>query len=99
MWDVNGYWHDSYSFARDVAYQFGNYVQHAGRLHITTGGLSVLEEAFGILGWDDPHHVPELECDEEDCYERATCGVKTKTGYKVVCSKHYREEMGEKNDD
>jgi hypothetical protein len=34
----------------------GQFAYETGRLgEITTGGLSALEHAFSVLGWDDPH--------------------------------------------
>lgn len=83
---------DMRAFAEDVACQFGYYCQNGGRLHITHGGLSTLEWAFDILGWDNPHPVPEFECEIDGCHEHATCGAPTKDGYKRVCGKHYREK-------
>ena len=82
-------------FASDVAYQFGYYCQHKGRIHITHGGLSTLEWAFDILGWENPHPVPECECEIDGCHEHATCGASTADGYKWMCSKHYRERRTE----
>ena len=81
---------DMKEFAEDVAYQFGYYCQNGGRLHITHGGLSTLEWAFDILGWENPHPVPECECEIEGCHEHATCGTPTADGYKRMCGKHYR---------
>lgn len=78
-------------FALDVAYQFGYYCQNGGRLHITHGGLSTLEWAFDILRWENPHPVPECECEIDGCHEHATCGTPTKDGYKRVCGKHFTE--------
>lgn len=82
---------DMKEFARDVAYQFGYYCQNSGRLHITHGGLSTLEEAFDILGWENPHPVPECECEIDGCHEHATCGATTNDGYKRMCGRHCRE--------
>ena len=81
---------DMREFAEDVAYQFGYYCQNGGRLHITHGGLSTLEWAFDILGWENPHPVPECECEIDGCHEHATCGTPTADGYKRVCGKHFR---------
>ena len=78
-------------FASDVAYQFGYYCQHKGRLHITHGGLSTLEWAFDILGWENPHPVPECECEIDGCHEHGTCGANTADGYKRMCGKHCLE--------
>ncbi len=82
---------DMREFAEEVAYQFGYYCQHEGRLHITHGGLSVLEWAFEILEWDHLHPVPECECEIDGCHEHATCGAPTSDGYKRMCGRHYRE--------
>ena len=82
---------DVKEFAEDVVYQFGYYGQYNGRLHIGHGGLSTLEWAFDILGWDNPHPAPEFECEIEGCHEHATCGAPTSEGYKRMCGKHYRE--------
>ena len=78
-------------FAEDVAYQFGYYFPIKDILHISTGGLSTLEWAFRILGWNDPHPVPECECEVPGCHEYANCGTQTKDGYKRVCGKHFAE--------
>lgn len=82
---------DMRALAKDVAYQFGYYCQNKGRLHITHGGLSTLEWAFDILGWENPHPVPECECEIDGCHEHATCGAPTSDGYKRMCSRHYSE--------
>ena len=82
---------DMKEFAEDVVYQFGYYCQNGGRLHITHGGLSTLEWAFNILGWENPHPVPECECEIEGCHEHATCGTPTADGYKRVCGRHFKD--------
>ena len=82
---------DMKEFAEDVVYQFGYYGQYNGRLHIGHGGLSTLEWAFDILGWDNPHPAPEFECEIEGCHEHATCGAPTSDGYKRMCGKHFSE--------
>ena len=79
---------DMKEFAEDVVYQFGYYCQKNGRLHITHGGLSTLEWAFDILGWENPRPVPEFECEIDGCHEHATCGTPTKDGYKRMCGRH-----------
>ena len=82
---------DMKEFAEDVVYQFGYYGQYNGRLHIGHGGLSTLEWAFDILGWDNPHPAPEFECEIDGCHEHATCGAPTSDGYKRMCGKHFAE--------
>ena len=78
-------------FAEAVAYQFGYYFPIKDILYISTGGLSTLERAFWILGWNDPHPVPECECEFPGCHKHANCGTPTKDGYKRVCGKHFAE--------
>jgi hypothetical protein len=76
----------------DMVYQFA-YECHpkGGRAALTTGGLSTLESAFDYLGWDDPHYVPDMECNIKGCHEFAHCGCPTKNGYKRLCGKHFAE--------
>jgi hypothetical protein len=88
---------DMREFAEGVAYQFGYYCHNGGRLHITHGGLSTLEWAFDILGWENPHPVPEFECEIDGCHEHATCGTPTADGYKRVCGKHFAKMDGDGN--
>ena len=57
---------------------------------LVTSGLSALEEAFEVLGWSEPHKVPEMVCDEPGCDEEATCGIPTPAGYRRVCGRCYR---------
>ena len=82
---------DLVAFAEDVAHQFGYYGQYNGRLHIMHMGLSTLEWAFDILGWENPHPAPEYECEIDGCHEYATIGTPTTDGYKYMCGKHYNE--------
>jgi hypothetical protein len=86
-------------FAEDVVYQFGYYCQKGGRLCITHGGLSTLEWAFDILGWENPHPVPECECEIEGCHEHATCGTPTADGYKRMCGRHFRNHCAKMDGD
>lgn len=79
---------DMREFAADVARQFGYHTQHNGRLALSHGGLSTLEWAFDILGWENPHPDPENECQYEGCHHYASCGITTKDGYKRVCGNH-----------
>lgn len=75
-------------FAEEVIRQFAYRIKSNGHCAFTAGGLSVLEEAFDIVGWDDPHLCPECECEEDGCHEWATGGMPTPDGYKWLCSKH-----------
>ena len=76
-------------FAEDVIRQFAYHGQVNGRCAYTAGGLSTLEWAFQICGWDDPHPCPERECEVKNCHEWATGGRPTPDGYKFLCSRHY----------
>lgn len=76
-------------FAEDVAHQFGYHAQHNGRLALTHGGLSTLESAFDILGWENPHPDPENECQYEGCHHYASGGTPTSDGYLRLCGHHY----------
>jgi hypothetical protein len=71
----------------DLCRQFA---YNAGAGKITTGGLSVLEEAFTFLGWQDPHQLTDGLCDEPGCKERSTCGFPTPSGYRRTCGEHYK---------
>lgn len=86
---------DLKEFAADVVYQYGYKIICNGRLHLTAGGLSTLESAFDILGWEDPKPFPEGECEMDGCHEYATCGTPTPDGYKRVCGKHFSELVAE----
>ena len=44
-----------------MAYQFGHEFEQGGRRYLGTMGLSNLEDAFEVLGWDDPHPIPVEE--------------------------------------
>lgn len=72
-------------FAEEVIRQFAYRIKTNGHCAFTAGGLSVLEEAFDIVGWDDPHLCPECECEEDGCHEWATCGMLTPDEYKWLC--------------
>ena len=75
-------------FAEEVIRQFAYRIKTNGQCAYTAGGLSVLEEAFDIIGWDDPHLCPECECEEDGCHEWATGGMLTPDEYKWLCGRH-----------
>ncbi|HSW43519.1 MAG TPA: hypothetical protein VLM76_13510 [Patescibacteria group bacterium] len=69
-------------------------VRHFGYWSSAVGGycaagMSALEDAFDVLGWDDPHPFPEDRCDEPGCLGQATCGWPTRDGrYRRTCGGH-----------
>jgi hypothetical protein len=42
-----------------MVYQFAHEFEQDGRRYLGTMGLSNLEDAFEVLGWDDPYLVPD----------------------------------------
>lgn len=74
------------TFAQDVARQYG-YVSN-GALH--TGGMSIIEDAFAILGWQDPH---PLEIGDPQMCEVPGCGAATIywAHGRHTCQDHYKE--------
>lgn len=77
----------------DMCHQFAYW----GNPGLSTGGLSTLEDAFDVLGWDDPHPCPRQTCDEPGCAGRVTCGWPTRLGgtsvnggYRRTCGPHMR---------
>lgn len=54
--------------------------------------MSALEDAFDVLGWDDPHVDEDAQCDEPGCLRQASCGwpVNADT-YRTTCGEHYRD--------
>jgi len=69
-----------------MCYQFGGWNDRKGGL--TTNGLSDLEYAFDVLGWKEPHPVPEMQCDEPGCKKQIVCGWPSDKGYRRTCSEH-----------
>lgn len=69
---------------------------------IFTGGLSALEHAFEVLGYNDPHPVPEKECYVLDCHRVCGAGIPSagKNGqYMWLCDHHTAtQRLGEKFD-
>ena len=58
-----------------MVHQFAYWSESVGGLG--TGGLSALEDAFEVLGWDDPHPVPGARCQRPyaDCMGRGDSGI------------------------
>lgn len=69
-----------------MVHQFAYWSEKVGGF--TTGGLSALEEAFEVLGWNDPYPCEDARCDEQDCLKQITCGTLTEEGYRRTCGDH-----------
>lgn len=76
-----------------IVIQFAYWSEYVGGY--MTGGLSALEDAFEVLGWDDPHPYPQQRCDESGCMRQVTCGWPTRSGgtgpnggYRRTCGQH-----------
>ena len=74
----------------DMCHQFAYHSETKNGPALSTGGLSTLENAFSLLGWDDPHLVPDGKCDALGCQKWATCGTPTPDGYKRLCYDHFK---------
>lgn len=76
-----------------MVWQFGYRTVHDGKPNINTGGLSALEDAFEVLGWEDPHYLPEegCTCEVVGCMEPDICGTHWGELYLRLCSKHHRQ--------
>lgn len=70
----------------DMVCQFAYWSHKVGGLG--TGGLSALEHAFSVLGWEDPHPMPGMRCDEPGCMDQISCGTPIPGGYRQTCGKH-----------
>ena len=67
--------------------QFASRINNKGRRTMTSGGLSALEEAFEVLGYDDPHYPTGGGCDEEGCELWAEPNIRNKHG-ESLCNEH-----------
>ncbi len=77
--------------------QFAYWGQQGGVGGYVNGGLSALEEAFDILGYDEFIPAPDAECCASGCHSKANCGTPTSDGYEWTCGKHV-PPMGVPND-
>lgn len=81
-----------------MVYQFAYEGKKDGLPAYTTGGLSALEEAFFVLGWQDPQPCPKNKC--ALCNDWATCGTPTPSNYTKnylrVCGKHFSQIQQER---
>ncbi len=84
-------WEDTIKALATMVWQFGHRGTKNEKPIMWTGGLSALEEAFEVLGWDDPHYLPIQEgycCEVEGCVEQDTIGTFWDGLYLRLCSSH-----------
>lgn len=81
---------DTREALESMVYQFGYWNDSAGGF--TAGGLSALEYAFEVLGWEDPRPAPEVRCDEPGCMHQISMGTPTPQGYRRTCFDHRPKE-------
>lgn len=78
-----------------MVFQFGYRAVKNGKPVIHTGGLSALEGAFEVLGWDDPHYLPEegFTCEVVGCMNEDTVGMHWGNSklYLRLCSEHHMQ--------
>lgn len=72
--------------------------EHPPRVHsMNPDGAKRMKQAivrygpYHMLGWDDPHPIPDSRCDEPGCTQRVTCGWPSPSGYRRTCGHHYRD--------
>ena len=53
-------------------------------------GVNPFNESQGIYGCPDCYSIDSerVACDEDKCWNEATCGTPTKDGYRNTCGKH-----------
>lgn len=75
----------------DMVYQFAYRIDGKGRIPPRLGnmGLSALEHAFSVLGWDNAQDMPDSSCDIKRCQRWPHAGVPFPNGdYLSLCSEH-----------
>lgn len=74
----------------DMAWQYAYRFSRGRGLFLGTGGMSALEGAFDVLGWEDPHRCKlEMACDVVGCFEWRSAGIHWGDWYVRVCSNHF----------
>ena len=81
----------------EMVWQFGYRGVKNNKPVIHTGGLSALESAFSVLGWDDTHYLPEegYTCEVVGCMEEDTAGTHWGNSglYLRLCHEHYMQSL------
>ncbi len=81
----------------DMVWQFAHRGIKNKRAILYTGGLSALEGAFSVLGWDNPKYFDDdyngVFCDVEGCpgWVVAQGGMWADAGYWCLCSQHCQD--------
>lgn len=81
------------SALESMVWQFGHHGVKNGKPIIWTGGLSALEEAFEVLGWQDPHYLQEKgnTCEIKGCVEPITSQTTWDDLYLCLCREHHHD--------
>ena len=85
----------------DMVWQFAYRDTKGNKPVLHTGGLSALEGAFEVLGWEDPKVIEDTDgviCDVKNCPEWVTnqgMGWRN-TGYWCLCSGHHEQSRSGK---
>ena len=89
---------------KSMVWQFAYRIVQGGKLVLSSGGLSALEEALDVLKMSDPYILKKdeqeyLVCEVKICNEWSTTAVKCgKYRYVQVCSEHYRQTLNHRED-
>ena len=76
----------------DMVWQFAYRVVKNGKPCLANGGLSALEHAFDVLGWDNPYPVgEEMECDIEGCHNWRSPQIHWDGVYVLICDEHFKD--------
>lgn len=85
---------------KQLIFQFGYRGVKKNKPVIHTAGLSALEEAFEVLGWEDPHYLPEqgFTCEVKGCMNEDTVGMHWGNSklYLRLCSEHHMQAFRNK---
>ncbi len=81
-----------------MVWQYAYRVTQNDKLCLVNGGLSPLEEAFYVLGWENPHYIddPTLECDIEGCHDWRSPQIEWDGVYACICDKHFSDYLAKK---
>ncbi len=80
----------------DMCYQFAHKGISDGKACLSSMGLSTLEDAFIVLGWNDPNFdIPEeCLCEVKECQRWMKGWVSDEVGHYRVCDVHEKDWVG-----